>query len=282
MLLRVIVNPNFFISGMTRLRSAIVIGLIGSFSSAGALAQEADPSTIEMLIQQNAELRERIEKLEAAASTSDAEKESEQNLAPKNGLYVQADIGGQFRDFAGEDGDTVTYFKRGFYGSAGIGYRFSENFRMSAEYANQSSDVDKVSADYGFETTLNGRPLPGMGAITLNQYTLNAYYDVPGFGYRKRIRPYAGVGVGVQKSSIMGLSNDFASTADLYAWGETWVPLLTLQAGASYVVNENTEIYAGGKYSQGAEMLFRGTDFGNILPQSSKNWSVSGGVRYTF
>ena len=153
---------------------------------------------------------------------------------------------------------------------------------MSAEYANQSSDVDKVSANYGPGNTLNGRPLPGMGAITLNQYTLNAYYDVPGFGYRKRIRPYAGVGVGVQKSSIMGLSNDFASTADLYAWGETWVPLLTLQAGASYVVNENTEIYAGGKYSQGAEMLFRGTDFGNILPQSSKNWSVSGGVRYTF
>ena len=110
---------------MTRLRSAFVIALIGSFSSAGALAQETDSSTIEMLIQQNAELRERIEKLEAAASTSEAEKESEQNLAPKNGLYVQADIGGQFRDFAGEDGDTVTYFKRGFYGSASIGYRFS-------------------------------------------------------------------------------------------------------------------------------------------------------------
>lgn len=267
---------------MIRSRYAIAIALIGSFSSAGALAQEIDSSTIEMLIQQNAELRERIEKIEAAASTSEAEEESEKNLAPKNGLYVQADIGGQFRDFAGEDGDTVTYFKRGFYGSAGIGYRFSENFRMSAEYANQSSDVDKVSADYGPGIAQNGRPLPGMGAITLNQYTLNAYYDAPGFGYRKRIRPYVGVGVGTQKSAIMNLSNDLASTFDLYAWGETWVPLVTLQAGASYVVSENTEIYAGGKYSQGAEMLFRGTDFGNLLPQSSKNWSVSGGVRYTF
>ena len=110
-----------------------------------------------------------------------------------------------------------------------------------------------VSADYGFETPLNGRPLPGM--VPSHLITPHAYYDAPGFGYRKRIRPYVGVGVGTQKSSIMGLSNDFASTADLYAWGETWVPLVTLQAGASYVVNENTEVYAGGKYSQGAEML---------------------------
>lgn len=236
---------------------------------------------IQMLIQQNEELRERIEKLEAASSSTSASAESDA-LVPKNGLYVQADIGGQFRDSAGEDGDTVTYFESGFYGSAGIGYRFSPNFRLSAEYANQSSDTDKVSANYGDGNALNGQPLPGLGAITLNQYTLNAYYDVPGFGYKKRIRPYVGVGVGTQKSSIIGVSNDFASEFGLYAFGETWAPLVTFQAGASYIVNENTEIYAGGKYAHGSEMLFRGTDFGNLLPQSARNWSVSGGVRYTF
>ena len=234
---------------------------------------------IQMLIQQNEELRERIEKLEAASSSTSAESDA---LVPKNGLYVQADIGGQYRDLAGEDGDTATYFERGFYGSAGIGYRFSPNFRMSAEYANQSSDTDKVSANYGDGNALNGQPLPGLGAITLNQYTINAYYDVPGFGYKKRIRPYVGVGVGTQKSSLIGISNSLASEFNLYAFGETWAPLVTFQAGASYIVNENTEIYAGGKYAHGSEMLFRGTAFGNLLPQSSRNWSVSGGVRYTF
>lgn len=267
------------------MRKFLLIGLmgVGSLVPASALGQEVDSSTVQQLLQQNAELRQRIEKLEAASATDEPDQAAESNaLVPKNGFYVQADIGGQFRDWAGEDGDTVTYFKSGFYGSAGLGYRLSKNFRLSAEYANQSSIADKVSAFYGFGNSLNGVPLPGKGAIVLNQYTFNAYYDAPGFGYKKRIRPFVGVGVGTQKSSIIGISNTFASAAGLYAYGDTWSPLITLQAGAAYVVNKNTEIYAGAKYAQGAELLFRDTAFGNLLPQSSKNWSVSGGVRYTF
>lgn len=249
----------------------------GSF----VVAQQSDSALIQQLLIQNAELQKRIEKLESVSTTNQPSSDSSA-LIPKNGVYVQADIGAQYRDSAGENGDTVTYFKSGFYGSAGLGYRLSKNFRFSGEYTNQSSNADMVSANYGTGNSLNGIPLPGLGAIVLNQYTLNAYYDAPGFGYKKRIRPYVGLGVGTQKSSLIGISNSFAAPAGLYANGATWAPLVTFQAGAAYVVNQNTEIYAGAKYAEGSELLFRNTAFGNLLPMSSRNWSVSGGVRYTF
>lgn len=247
------------------------------------VAQQSDSALIQKLLIQNAELQKRIEKLEAGSPSDQAASSTDPSaLVPKNGVYVQADIGAQYRDSAGENGDTVTYFKSGFYGSAGLGYRLNKNFRLSAEYTNQSSNADQVSATYGTGNPLNGIPQPGLGAIVLNQYTFNAYYDAPGFGYKKRIRPYVGVGVGTQKSSIIGISNTVAAPFGLYANGDTWAPLVTFQAGAAYVVNKNTEIYAGAKYADGSELLFRNTDFGNLLPMSSRNWSVSGGVRYTF
>lgn len=267
--------------------------LVCNSASAQQAAPETDPSfvteqsasvLIQQLLNQNAELKQRIEKLEAASYSPNDVKvlAPSTDLLPKNGLFVQGDVGGQYRQLAGEDGNTATYFDSGFYGSAGIGYRFSKAFRLSVEYTNQSSDAKDVSAFYGDGNPLNGVPLPGLGSIRLNQYTFNAYYDAPGFGYKKRFRPYVGLGVGTQSSTLVGISNTFAAPASLYANGTAWAPIVTFQAGASYIVNKNTEIYAGAKYAQGTELLFRNTDFGNLLPQSSRNWSISGGVRYTF
>jgi opacity protein-like surface antigen len=267
------------------LSSALCIASPAAFAESREttlVAQQSDSALIQQLLIQNAELQKRIEKLESASSTEQAAPADASALIPKNGVYVQADIGAQYRDSAGENGDTVTYLKSGFYGSAGLGYRLSKNFRLSGEYTNQSSNANQVSADYGSGNPLNGIPQPGLGAIVLNQYTFNAYYDAPGFGYKKRIRPYVGLGVGTQKSSLIGISNTFAAPFGLYANGATWAPLVTFQAGAAYVVNKNTEIYAGAKYAEGSELLFRNTAFGNLLPMSSRNWSVSGGVRYTF
>ena len=251
-------------------------------SDPSMLAGQSDSALLQQLLIQNAELKQRIEKLESSSSGADNVQPLSTDLIPKNGFYVQGDIGGQYRQLAGEDGDTATYFDSGFYGSAGIGYRLSKAFRLSAEYTNQSADAKQVSADYGTGNALNGVPLPGLGSIRLNQYTLNAYYDAPGFGYKKRIRPFVGLGVGTQSSTIVGISNTYAAPAGLYANGTAWAPIVTFQAGAAFVVNKNTEIYTSAKYALGSELLFRNTDFGNLLPQSSRNWSISGGVRYTF
>lgn len=252
-------------------------------------------STLEELKQENVELKARIDRLEKLLDV----KSTDQNkvlanaksltpVIPKDGFYIQGDIGGQHRNSAGENGYTVTYFQPGFYSNIGVGYRYKSNFRFSAEYAYLPSKVSKVSACYSTPpyacgyTKNDGVPFPGNGTIYLNQYTLNAYYDLDGFGYKKRFRPYVGLGVGTEKSTISGLTNTQAVPYGLYANGSAWSPLVTFMGGLSYVVSKNAELFVGGKYALGSELLFRNTDFGDLLPQSSRNWIMSGGFRYTF
>jgi hypothetical protein len=235
----------------------------------------AQSSTVDQLIQENRELKLRLERLEKYAGLNPKAPEP---LLPKKGFFVQGDLGYQYRDTAGEDGNTVTSFQGGFYGSTGIGVRVNKNFRFSAEYSNLSSNVNTVSS--AFDTTRN---YPGFGAIVLNEYTANAYYDLDGFGYQKRWRPYVGVGVGTVKSSIIQLNNTQARSFNVpNANGETWAPLVTFEGGMNYLVSKNTEVYLGAKYALGSELLFLNTSFGNLLPQSARNWILKTGIRYTF
>lgn len=258
------------------------------------LAQAPADSAIEQLQQENQELKQRLQRLEQLLNVTPpaaGQAELPGPLLPKNGFYIQGDLGGQHRDLAGENGYTVTSFQGGFYGNVGVGYRYSKNFRFSAEYANLSSNVDTVAACYipaspkgggCGATPSDGKFFPGEGAIVLNQYTLNAYYDLDGFGERKRFRPFVGIGVGTQKSTIINLSNTQAEPYGLIANGNAWAPLITFSAGLSYVFTQNSEIFVGGKYALGSELLFDDTDFGDLLPQSSRNWIINGGFRYTF
>ena len=50
----------------------------------------------------------------------------------------------------------------------------------------------------------------------------------------------------------------------------------------NYLVSKNTEVYLGAKYALGSELLFLNTSFGNLLPQSARNWILKTGIRYTF
>jgi Opacity family porin protein len=236
----------------------------------------AQSSTVEQLIQENRDLKLRLERLEKLAGVNPKAPEP---LLPKNGFYIQGDLGYQYRDLAGEDGNTWTAFYGGFYGSGGIGYRLNKNFRFGAEYANLSSNASRVASSNGSGGSLSA---PGLGAITLNQYTFNAYYDVDGFGPKKRYRPYVGLGVGTNTSSIIQVSNTIAAQSGLYSNGVTSAPVVTFEAGINYVVTKNFEAYAGGKYALGSELLFNNTAFGNLLPQSSRNWILKAGLRYTF
>ena len=254
--------------------------------AAGTLIVQS--STVEQLIQENRDLKLRLERLEKLAGVNPKAPEP---LLPKNGFYIQGDLGYQYRDTAGEDGNTWTAFYGGFYGSGGIGYRLNKNFRFGAEYSNLSSNASRVSALANPTNPASVYSAPGLGAVTLNQYTFNAYYDVDGFGPRKRYRPYVGLGVGTNTSSIIQLSNTVAAplnfcgsngTSPCIANGVTSAPVVTFEAGINYVVSKNMEVYAGGKYSLGSELLFNNTAFGNLLPQSSRNWILKAGLRYTF
>lgn len=248
----------------------------------------AQSSTVDQLIQENRDLKLRLERLEKLSGVNPKVPEA---LLPKNGFYIQGDLGYQYRDVAGENGNTWTAFYGGFYGSAGLGYRLNKNFRFAAEYANLSSKASRVATLANPNDVTTGYSAPGLGAITLNQYTFNAYYDVDGFGPKKRYRPYIGLGVGTNTSSIIQLSNTVAAplnfcgptgTSPCIANGVTSAPVVTFEAGINYVVSKNMEIYAGGKYALGSELLFNNTAFGNLLPQSSRNWILKTGLRYTF
>ncbi len=207
-----------------------------------------------------------------------SQSKSDQNdIIPKKGFYVNGDLGYQDRELAGENGDTVTEFKKGSMGSVGIGYRFNKNFRMSAEYARINNDVDTVAS-----SASSGAPLEGEGNVILKQYTINAYYDVDGFGNRKQYRPYVGIGVGNQTSIIEDLTNVGAKPFGLIVNDEATAPITQYKAGLNISANDKTEYYVGGSYIHGSELLFRNTAFGNLLPQSSRNWVLQSGIRYTF
>lgn len=260
-----------------------------STTSPALIAQASPESAFQELQQENQGLRDRLQRLENLLNVSPiktGEAQLPAPLVPKNGLYIQGDLGGQDRQLAGENGYTVTSFDGGFYGSAGVGYRLNKNFRISAEYANLTSNVDEVAAcatlTCGATPSVDGIFFPGQGDIVLNQYTLNAYYDADGFGYRKRFRPYVGIGVGTQSSTINNLSNSVTAPLGLFANGNAWAPLITFSGGLSYVISQKAEIFFGGKYALGSELLFEDTAFGDLLPQSSRNWIINGGFRYTF
>ena len=247
-----------------------------------AMEPVTEADAINALILENKELKARLERLEALVESQMAVQEGEEKpeaietaFLPKNGIYVQGDLGGQWRQLAGESGTTYTEFDWGWQGSLGIGYRVNKNIRFSGEFAHLNNSADVVAA----EAT---GPLPGVGDITLNQWTANLYYDLNGFGKDKRFRPYVGIGVGTQQSILNGISNTGAAGFGLFANGRTWAPLVTYEVGLGYLISKNLDAYVAAKYALGSELFFEDTDFGNLLPQSSRNFTLKTGLRYTF
>ncbi|WP_143593660.1 outer membrane protein [Synechococcus sp. 1G10] len=213
-------------------------------------------------------------------------------LLPKKGIYVQGDLGIQSRAFAGENGIVNLTFKPGFYGSLGLGYRYDRNFRFSFEYSSLDNRVDKIRPGIPIPVIdpvvgpvgADGAQFPSNGNVQLQSYVLNAYYDLNGFGYQKRFRPYLGVGVGLQTTTLRGVtpaffpaigSNSAANVSDTQ-------PVINFQAGISYLANKQTEFYLGGKFSYAHVFLLENTDFGTLMPNGSRNWILSTGIRYTF
>jgi outer membrane protein W len=214
---------------------------------------------------------------------------------PKNGVYVQADIGIQDREWSGESGNTQTFFNEGIYGGLAIGYRYDRNFRFALEYSEMNNDANRMRAGNGGKLFRDpkvndvilqdgSRKVDANGDVKLQSYTFNAYYDLNGFGHEKRFRPFIGAGVGLQTTTINGLTPSFFPLAGLGAEanGSSTDPVITVEAGLSYLATDNAEFFVGGEYSFVDGFLLENTDFGNLLPQGSRNWILKTGARYTF
>lgn len=220
------------------------------------------------------------------------DRQNKKILLPKNGVYVQGDIGIQQREFAGENGITNLIFDPGLYGGVGIGYRYDRNFRFSFEYSQMNNAVSKIRPGIPIpvvdpkigEVGANGEQFPANGNVRLDSYTLNAYYDLNGFGYEKRFRPYLGAGIGLMTSTIYDLQPSFFPSIGVNRAlnGKNTQPTFNFQAGLAYLFNKQTEFYLGGQYSYTSTFLFENTSFGTLMPNGARNWVLKTGVRYTF
>jgi opacity protein-like surface antigen len=211
---------------------------------------------------------------------------------PKNGPYVQADIGIQQREFAGENGITNLIFNPGLYGGLGLGYRYDRNFRFAFEYMTMNNSVDRIRPGIPLlvidpiigPVGADGAQFSANGNVKLSSYTLNAFYDLNGFGHQRRFRPYVGAGVGMMTSTITGLQPSFfpfiGVNRSLNA--SNTQPTLNFQSGISYLANRNTEFYLGGMYTYTSTFLFQNTSFGTLMPNGARNWTLKLGARYTF
>jgi opacity protein-like surface antigen len=240
--------------------------------------------------------RERIMRLEAELimlkRSLGMDRQNRKIVLPKQGVYVQADIGLQQREFAGENGVTNLMFDPGLYGGVGVGYRYDRNFRFGFEYSQMNNAVSKIRPGIPIPVVdpilgpvgTNGAQFPANGTVKLDSYTLNAYYDLNGFGFEKRFRPYLGAGVGLMTSTISNLQPAFFPSIGVNRAlnGENTQPTFNFQAGLAYLFKRNTEFYLGGQYSYTSTFLFQNTDFGTLMPNGARNWTLKTGVRYTF
>ena len=114
----------------------------------------------------------------------------------------------------------------------------------------------------------------------LQSYTLNAYYDLNGFGHERRFRPYVGAGVGLQTSTLKGVRPSafpfFGAGAE--ANKASTDPVITLEAGLSYLATDQAEFFIGGEYSFVDIFLLENTDFGNLAHANYELSATSDGV----
>jgi opacity protein-like surface antigen len=144
-----------------------------------------------------------------AAQAADAEPVVPAETYQAMGLYLRADAGWSFLEWAGGDDDSA------FAGGGGVGYRFNDNMRAD------------LRLDYGGEYSV----APG-GDMSITTVLGNLYFDIP---TNTVITPYVGAGVGYGWASI-----ENASDRDGLAFG--------LMAGVGIDLSDNITIDAGYRF----------------------------------
>lgn len=141
---------------------------------------------------------------------------------PEGGWYLRVDAGGsRLNDGVATIGPRAqTYGGPGWTAGAGLGYRFSGQFRadLTADVINHSRFQEKL-------------------------FLTNLYWDLFTFG---RVTPYVGLGVGAAQVEIGASAPVAASvpTLDRYTWQAAWA----VMAGTSWAFGRDLTVNAGYRY----------------------------------
>lgn len=187
-------------------------------------------------------------------------------------IYVSAGAGWQHRERAGESPTTYTDLKKGHALNFAAGYE-QRRFAFEGEVSFLNNDTDRVAA------TVTGEQ-EGVGDISLRFFMANVRYtfsDAP-------LRPYVGGGLGAYKSYLHGVSNvvaqSFGFEADGTSDGLTFA--YQLRAGLSLRAGDRADVLVGYRYLRGSELLFEGTEFGDLRPNGAKIHSLEAALKFNF
>ena len=187
-------------------------------------------------------------------------------------LYVSAGAGWQHRGRAGETDTTYTDFKKGHALNFAAGFE-RRRLAFEGEVSFMKNDADRVAA------TVTGEQ-EGVGDVTMRFFMANVRYtfsDAP-------LRPYVGAGLGGYKSYLHGVSNvvaqSFGFEADGSNDGLTFA--YQLRAGVSLRAGDRADVLVGYRYLRGSELLFEGTEFGDLRPDGAKVHSLEAALKFNF
>jgi opacity protein-like surface antigen len=189
------------------------------------------------------------------------------------GVYVIGSAAWQQREKAGESSTTYTTFDPGFAVNGAIGYQFGV-VGIDGEFSYMKNKTKNVAS------TVTGEA-EGMGEIALRSFMGNVRFS-PAAG--SPVRPYFGAGVGVYKSYLYDVTNVIANSFGFEANGTSDGMTFAYQfrAGVGFAVAEKSEVFVGYRYFKGSELLFIGTEFGDLRPDGAKTHSLEGGIKIGF
>jgi opacity protein-like surface antigen len=190
-----------------------------------------------------------------------------------SGWYVIGGAAYQQREKAGESETTYTTFDPGFAVNGALGYEFGL-VGVDGEFSYLRSQTDVVAS------TATG-PAEGLGNVALRAYMANVRLNLaPG----SPVSPYVGAGIGGYKSYLHDVSNVTAHAFGFDANGTSDGVTLAYQfrAGIGFGLGGRSEVQVGYRYLRGSELLFLGTEFGDLRPDGVRTHHLEGSVKVGF
>ena len=219
--------------------------------------------------------------------------------AEPNGWYGAIDAGYKFdHDIKAESSVTGATWKYevnpGWAAFARLGYRFNPNWRVELEGGYRSGDIGTIRASSGTQGLCNLTPATGAchspeGDIESTTLMANVIYDFGSSAWG--VRPFVGLGAGVNRVSIDTVGNQRANRGSTFTADDTSTKFAAQAiAGLSYAVGDRANIdltyrYLTGDSSWDSATVGSGpgaTNFGTWDGDYNKVHTVTLGLRYSF
>jgi OmpA-OmpF porin, OOP family len=161
-----------------------------------------------------------------------------------DGFFLGAGIGAALEtdsDFENSTTTNTVELSTGFAGLIMGGYQFSNNWRVQAEFAMRTNDVDSISG--------TGAAAPFEGDVKTYSLMADAIYGIP---TGTKFTPYVGAGVGVAWVNADGVETVLGTTVD----DSDTVLAYQGIAGVEYDMTDNLKADLGYRYFRTADATF--------------------------